>query len=114
MGYAKVSNPFVVSVNRTMRSDKRLKRMAQFAAEAIIAFDKNKTIPSWMDSKYRYRSPLQWNFTLNTRDGRDEMSVEDFIGQYGSHGTLDLVIDHFKDRIHENLIRMLIRRILAG
>jgi hypothetical protein len=114
MGYAKVSNPFVVSVNRIMRSDPRLERMAQFTAEAIVAFDKNKTIPSWMDNKYRNRSPLEWIFALNVNDERDEMHVKDFIGQYGSETARSLISSHFNVSMNESLIRKIIRRILAG
>jgi hypothetical protein len=88
--------------------------MAQFTAEAIVAFDKNKTIPSWMDNKYRNRSPLEWIFALNVNDERDEMHVKDFIGQYGPETARSLISSHFGVSMNESLIRKIIRRILAG
>jgi hypothetical protein len=114
MGFAKVSNPCTISLDKIRNNDLRLKTMAGFAAEAIIAFDKSETVPDWLKTSYRHQSPLIWPVTIYTRNGSDETPrhVDELIFSYGSTETKALVKAHFK--MNESVIRKLIRRILAG
>jgi hypothetical protein len=114
MGFAKVSNPCTISLDKIRNDDPRLETMARFAAEAIITFDKSETVPDWLKTSYSHQSPLNWPVTIYTHSGIDEMArhVDDLVFGYGSKETQALVKAHFK--MNESVIRKLIRRILAG
>jgi len=117
IGYAKVSNPFEILLTDPDRNDLRLRTMAEFTAGAIIEFDKT-TYPTWLEIDFDDRPfPLRWQFRL-TMPGRqlsfEPMSVGNFIGDYGSIETLDLVMLHFAGRMNESLLRKLIKRMLRG
>jgi len=114
MGFAKVSNPCTISLDKIRNNDPRLTTMAEFAAEAIIAFDKSETAPDWLKTSYKHQSPLNWPVTIYTQDGIDEMArhVDELIFSYGSKETKALVKAHFK--MNESLLRKLIKRMLRG
>jgi hypothetical protein len=117
IGYAKVSNPFEILLTNPERKDPRLRTMAEFTAGAIIEFDKT-AYPAWLEIDFDDRPfPLRWPFRL-TMPGRqlsfDPMSVGDFIGDYGSYETLELVMNRFEGRMNESLLRKLIKRMLRG
>ena len=117
-GYAKVSNPFEILLEEPVKNDPRLRTMAEFTADAIIEFDKTKRRPSWLEIDFADRPfPLKWQFRLTTPGQRltfNRMSVGDFIGDYGSNETLELVMNHFTGRMNESLLRKLIKRMLKG
>jgi len=114
MGFAKVSNPCTISLDKIRNNDLRLKTMAGFAAEAIIAFDKSETVPDWLKTSYRHQSPLNWPVTIYTHNGIDEMArhIDELIFGYGSKETQALVKAHFK--MNESVIRKLLKRMLTG
>ena len=118
LGYAKVSNPFEILLEEPVEDDPRLRKMAEFTAGAIIEFDKTRHRPAWLEIDFDDRPfPLRWPFRL-TMPGRqlsfDPMSVGDFIGDCGSNETLELVMNHFANRMNESLLRKLIKRMLRG
>ena len=92
--------------------------MAEFTAGAIIEFDKTRRIPGWVEVDFKDRAaPLKWQFRLTTPGQRltfNRMSVGDFIGDYGSNETLELVMNHFGGRMNESLLRKLIKRMLTS
>ena len=117
-GYAKVSNPFEILLEEPVKNDPRLRAMAEFTAGAIIEFDKTRRIPGWVEVDFKDRAaPLKWQFRLTTPGQRltfNRMSVGDFIGDYGSNETLELVMNHFAGRMNESLLRKLIKKMLIG
>ena len=118
LGYAKVSHPFEILLEEPVEGDPRLRTMAEFTAGAIIEFDKTRRIPGWVEVDFEDRAaPLRWQFRLITPGQRltfNRMSVGNFIGDYGSNETLDLVMKHFVGRMNESLLRKLIKRMLKG
>ena len=118
LGYAKVSHPFEILIEEPVEGDPRLRTMAEFTAGAIIEFDKTRRIPGWVEVDFEDRAaPLRWQFRLITPGQRltfNRMSVGNFIGDYGSNETLDLVMKHFVGRMNESLLRKLIKRMLKG
>jgi hypothetical protein len=114
MGFAKVSNPCTIRLDKIRNNDLRLKTMAGFAAEAIIAFDKSETVPDWLKTSYRHQSPLIWPVTIYTRNGSNETlrHVDELIFSYGSTETKALVKAHFG--MKESVIRKLLKRMLTG
>ena len=117
LGYAKVSHPFEILIEEPVEGDPRLRTMAEFTAGAIIEFDKTRRIPGWIEVDFKDRSaPLKWQFRLTTPGQRltfNRMSVGDFIGDYGSNETLELVMNHFAGRMNESLLRKLIKKMLT-
>ena len=117
-GYAKVSHPFEILLEEPVEYDPRLRTMAEFTAGAIIEFDKTRRIPGWVEVDFEDRAaPLRWKFRLKTPGQRltfNRMSVGDFIGDYGSNETLELVMNHFAGRMNESLLRKLIKKMLKG
>ena len=118
LGYAKVSHPFEILLEEPVKNDPRLRAMAEFTAGAIIEFDKTRRIPGWVEVDFKDRAaPLKWQFRLTTPGQRltfNRMSVGDFIGDYGSNETLELVMNHFGGRMNESLLRKLIKRMLTS
>ena len=114
MGFAKVSNPCTITIDKIRREDPRLKTMARFTADAIIAFDKSETAPEWLRTVYRNLSPLQWPVVIYTKSGIDETTgqVDELIFGYGTLETQALVKAHFK--MNESMLRKLIKRMLTG
>ena len=117
-GYAKVSNPFEILLEKPVRNDPRLRTMAEFTAGAIIEFDKTKSRPSWMEIDFEDRAfPLRWQFRLTTPGQRltfNRMTVFAFFLKYGSNETLTLVSNHFEGRMNESLLRKLIKKLLTS
>jgi len=118
LGYAKVSNPFEILLTDVERGDARLETMAAFTSDAIVAFDKSKSLPAWLEVSQNDRSlPLTWPFRL-TAPGRqlsfNRMTVGEFIGDYGSNETLEHIMNHFDGRMNERLLRVFIRKMLLS
>ena len=114
MGFAKVSNPCTITIDKIRREDPRLKTMARFTADAIIAFDKSEKAPEWLRTVYRNLSPLQWPVVIYTKSGIDETTgqVDELIFGYGTLETQALVKAHFK--MNESMLRKLIKKMLTG
>ena len=110
LGYAKVSNPCLIGLDRIRANDPRLKTMAEFTANAIIEFHKLREEPEWLNSKYRGYTPLMWRVGIDTQRGYEQMFVEEFIFSFGSDETKERVREYFK--MNENLIRELIQETI--
>lgn len=113
LGYLRVSNAFDFLVDGgPRRGDPRLETMAKFMADAILSY--NGHPPSWLALPFRsVGTPLEWEVKISQPGLRWEtMTVGDFIDRYGSRETSDRIFGHYLDKLHERLLRAMIKRLI--
>lgn len=114
LGYLKVSNAFDFLLDGPpRRGDPRVERMAKFTADAVLSYEKRGP-PSWLAIPFRsVGTPLEWEVKISQPGLRWEtMSVGDFVDRFGSRETSDKLFGHFLDKLHERLLRAMIKRLI--
>lgn len=113
LGYLKVSNPFDFQIAGPLARDSRVERMAEFTLDALLSYEKRGP-PSWLAIPFRSRgTPVDWEVRISQPGLRPEtMTVEEFVGGYGSPETQKRFYDHFLSKLQERLLRAMIKRLI--
>jgi hypothetical protein len=113
LGYLRVSNPFEFSSQGPLqRGDPRLQRMAKFTTDAVLSYESGGP-PSWLEIPFRSRgTPLDWPVRIINDGSLILTTVDEFVDRYGSRETSDRLFSHFLGKLHERLLRTMIKRLI--
>jgi hypothetical protein len=113
LGYLRISNPFdFITPEPPRRGDPRLEAMAELTANAVLSYGRYP--PSWLNIPMRSRgTPLDWEVKISQPGLRWEATtVGDFVDRYAPRETSERLFSYFLSRLHERLIRAMIKQLM--